>query len=62
MNSSGDTMTYVLGVLAVGGTLSAVGLAMYVLAKKSDAKPVVYPFHKDANPTREYVLPNIDTK
>jgi hypothetical protein len=53
---------YAIGVLAVGGTLGVVGLTMYLLVKKSDTKPPVYPFYKDKNPTREYVLPTLDSR
>jgi len=55
---SSDVMIYAVAALAVGGTLGAIGLAMYLLDKKAAEKKTV--FYKDENPTREFRPPSID--
>jgi len=51
---------YAIGAGVVGATLTAVGVAMHFLSKKSDEKETPsYPFYKDATPTREFKPPFI---
>jgi hypothetical protein len=57
--SDSEVQNYALGALAVGGALGAIGLTMYLLAKKSDTRIDEHPFYKDENPTREFQPPNI---